>query len=66
MKKQVLALDGSDLRNIELRDEVFDIEVSEGSIYHAIRNELANQRMGTASTKTRTSGCFSFIISLIS
>jgi large subunit ribosomal protein L4 len=53
MKKQVLALDGSDLRNIELRDEVFDIKVSEGSIYHAIRNELANQRMGTASTKTR-------------
>ncbi len=53
MKKQVLALDGSDLRKIELREEVFDIDVSEGSIYHAIRNELANQRMGTASTKTR-------------
>ena len=53
MKKQVLALDGSDLRKIELREEVFNIDVSEGSIYHAIRNELANQRMGTASTKTR-------------
>jgi large subunit ribosomal protein L4 len=53
MEKQVLALDGSDLRNIELREEVFNIDVSEGSIYHAIRNELANQRTGTASTKTR-------------
>ena len=53
MKKQVLALDGSDLRKIELREEVFNIDVSEGSIYHAIRNELANLRMGTASTKTR-------------
>jgi large subunit ribosomal protein L4 len=53
MKKQVLALDGSALRKIELKDEVFNIEVSEGSIYHAIRNELANQRVGTASTKTR-------------
>jgi large subunit ribosomal protein L4 len=28
--------------------------VSEGSIYHAIRNELANLRVGTACTKTRS------------
>lgn len=53
MTKQVLSQDGSDLRTIELEDEVFDTDVSEGSIYHAIRNELANSRVGTASTKTR-------------
>jgi large subunit ribosomal protein L4 len=53
MTKQVLALDGKEVRKIELKDEVFDVEVSEGSIYHAIRNELANMRTGTASTKTR-------------
>jgi len=27
--------------------------VSNGSIYHAVNNELANRRVGTASTKTR-------------
>ena len=53
MTKQVLSLEGSDLRAIELRDDVFDVKVSEGSIYDAIRNELANARVGTSSTKTR-------------
>ena len=53
MKTQVYRLDGTAAREIELADAVFDREPSEGSIYHAIRNELANQRIGTASTKTR-------------
>ncbi len=54
MKAQVLGLDGKEIREIELADEVFNIEVSEGSIYHAIKNELANMRAGTASTKGRS------------
>ncbi len=54
MKAQVLGLDGKEIREIELADEVFNIEVSEGSIYHAIKNELANMRVGTASTKGRS------------
>jgi large subunit ribosomal protein L4 len=53
MIKKLLAVDGSASREIQLRDEVFGAEVSEGSIYHALRNEQANQRMGTAQTKTR-------------
>ena len=53
MKTQVYKLDGSTAREIELADAVFNREPSEGSIYHAIRNELANRRVGTASTKTR-------------
>ncbi len=53
MKTQVYGLDGSAVREIELADDVFGREVSEGSIYHAIRNELANRRVGTASTKDR-------------
>ena len=53
MKTQVYRLDGSTAREIELADAVFNREPSEGSIYHAIRNELANRRVGTASTKTR-------------
>ena len=53
MKTQVYRLDGSAVRQIELADAVFNREPSEGSIYHAIRNELANRRVGTASTKDR-------------
>ena len=53
MVKQVYSRDGSKKKEIELADDVFNINVSNGSIYHALRNELANVRMGTASTKTR-------------
>jgi large subunit ribosomal protein L4 len=53
MVKKVYGIDGSQAREIELADEVFNIPVSAGSIYHALRNELANRRLGTASTKTR-------------
>jgi large subunit ribosomal protein L4 len=54
MKTQVYRLDGTAARDIELADAVFNREPSEGSIYHAIRNELANRRVGTASTKGRS------------
>lgn len=53
MKTQVYGLDGAPVREIELSDAVFGREVSEGSIYHAIRNELANRRLGTAKIKDR-------------
>jgi large subunit ribosomal protein L4 len=53
MKTQVLGLDGAAVREIELADDVFNREVSEGSIYHAIRNEAANRRVGTACIKDR-------------
>jgi large subunit ribosomal protein L4 len=53
MKTKVYGLDGIAVREIELADDVFGREVSEGSIYHAIRNEAANRRVGTASTKDR-------------
>ena len=53
MKTQVYGLDGNALREIELSDVVFGRDVSEGSIYHAIRNELANKRLGTAKIKDR-------------
>lgn len=54
MKKPVLSTQGKEIKSIELADEVFNREVSHGSIYHAIRNELANKRVGTHSTKTRS------------
>jgi large subunit ribosomal protein L4 len=53
MEAQVYSKDGKELRTVQLPDEVFAREVSEGSIYHAIRNELANSRVGTVTTKTR-------------
>ena len=53
MKLPVLSLDGKEVRKIEVADEVFGREVSSGAIYHAIRNELANRRVGSARTKTR-------------
>ncbi|AHH04927.1 LSU ribosomal protein L1E (L4P) [Borrelia miyamotoi FR64b] len=53
MEKRVFSKDGQELRFIDLEDRVFNIDVSYGSIYNAINNELANLRVGTASTKTR-------------
>lgn len=41
------------MRTVSLSERVFSRDVSDGAIYHAIRNELANKRVGTASTKTR-------------
>ena len=53
METKVFSIEGVELRVMELADEVFNREISEGAIYHAICNELANRRVGTASTKTR-------------
>ena len=53
MEKKVFSIQGEELRTCTLADEVFNREVSDGAIYHAICNELANCRVGTASTKTR-------------
>ncbi|HHU89225.1 MAG: 50S ribosomal protein L4 [Sphaerochaetaceae bacterium] len=53
MKTKVFSTAGEELRKITLNDDVFKREVSNGSIYHAVNNELANRRVGTASTKTR-------------
>ncbi len=54
MDKNVLSVKGKEVRKITLEDSVFAREVSDGAIYHAVRNELANMRAGTASTKTRS------------
>lgn len=54
MDKKVYSVQGKEVRTVTLNDDVFAHAVSEGSIYNAIKNELANLRVGTASTKTRT------------
>ena len=53
MEQKVYSINGSESGTIALNDAVFGVEVSTGCIYHAIRNELANRRVGTACTKTR-------------
>ena len=53
MEAKVFSVNGKEIKTIELNPDVFGIEVSDGSIYHAVNNELANRRVGTACTKTR-------------
>jgi len=53
MEKKVYSKEGKELRTIVLEDAVFAREANEGSIWHAIKNELANSRQGTAKTKNR-------------
>lgn len=54
METKVYSINGEQVRTIVLNDDVFNREVSDGSIYHAVNNELANRRVGTACTKTRS------------
>ncbi len=53
MEKKVYSTAGKGLRTITLGDNVFGLPVNDDVIYYAITNELANNRVGTACTKTR-------------
>ncbi|MDR2403962.1 MAG: 50S ribosomal protein L4 [Spirochaetaceae bacterium] len=53
MNRTVYSVDGRELRSVELDDTVFGLPVNEDVIWYAIQNELANKRLGTASTKDR-------------
>ncbi|MCL1813638.1 MAG: 50S ribosomal protein L4 [Treponema sp.] len=53
MKGTVYSIEGKELRTIELDDAVFGLPVNDDVIWYAINNELANKRLGTASTKDR-------------
>lgn len=44
---------GSQIGDIELRDDIFGVEVNRHVMYEAVKNYLANQRQGTQSAKTR-------------
>ena len=54
MNRTVYSIDGKELRTIELDDAVFGLPVNEEVIWYAVNNELANRRLGTASTKDRS------------
>lgn len=47
-------IEGNQIGDIELKDEVFAVEISNAVMHETVKNFLANQRQGTQSTKTRT------------
>ncbi len=53
MESKVISTQGKELKTIELSESVFGLPINEDVIYYAINNELANKRLGTASTKDR-------------
>ncbi|HON89439.1 MAG TPA: 50S ribosomal protein L4 [Spirochaetales bacterium] len=54
MQYKVLSIQGKEIRSVELADSVFGLPINEDVIYYAINNELANRRVGTADTRTRS------------
>jgi len=53
MKVQVLDQSGKPVQELNLPEELFSYPVKDHLIYEAVVNYLANQRQGTACTKTR-------------
>ncbi|MDR2610540.1 MAG: 50S ribosomal protein L4 [Clostridiales Family XIII bacterium] len=52
-KVKVLKMDGAPAGELDLKDEIFGIEINENAVYEVVKNYLANQRQGTQSAKTR-------------
>ena len=53
MEVVILNENGDNAGNLEIVDAIFKSEVNNNLLYEAIKNELANKRQGTHSTKTR-------------
>ncbi len=52
-KIDVYNIEGKKVSNIELKDEIFGIKPNEKVVHSVLVNYMANQRQGTANTKTR-------------
>ena len=52
-KLDVLNMEGKKVKDITLSEEVFGVKPNEAVVHTVLVNYLANQRQGTASTKTR-------------
>ena len=50
----VYNIEGTEVGSIELNDAVFGVEVNEHLVHMAVVNQLANNRQGTQSAKTRS------------
>ena len=53
-KADVLDIKGSKVGEVEIRDEIWNIEVKPYLIHDVVVMQLANRRRGTSSTKTRS------------
>ncbi|MBR1884712.1 MAG: 50S ribosomal protein L4 [Clostridia bacterium] len=54
LKVDVLNIEGKQIGDLELNENVFGADINEVAIHAALVNYLANQRHGTQSTKTRS------------
>ena len=52
-KVTMLNMAGAEAGSIELKDDIFGIEVNQYAVHELVKNYLANQRQGTQSAKTR-------------
>lgn len=52
-KVTMLNMAGAEAGTIELKDEIFGIEINQYAVHEVVKNYLANQRQGTQSAKTR-------------
>ena len=52
MEQKPFSTTGKEIGTVQLNENVFGVVVSTGYIYHAVRNEAANRRVGPACTKT--------------
>lgn len=49
----MMNMKGENAGEIELKPEIFDVEINEHAVYTVVKNLLANRRQGTKSAKTR-------------
>ncbi len=54
MQVPVYNLEGSQVGEVELRDDIFAVEPNEAVMHQAFLRQMANARQGTHKTKTRT------------
>lgn len=52
-KTDILSADNKAVGTIDLPQDIFGVKVKKGLLHDVVRNYLANQRQGSASTKTR-------------
>ena len=53
-KVSLYNVSGEQVGDLELNDSVFGVEVNQHVLYEVVKNQLANKRQGTQSTKTRS------------
>jgi len=53
-RTQVYNMGGQVTGDIDLNDEIFGVEINQNAMHLVVKNQLANRRQGTQSTKTKS------------